>query len=234
MFTRSQQGDRFQNPDSGLDNLRCADQFSQTVHAGILHSTHGTLTLLSSYTPPTNTTQNGLSRRYQIPIWIGFGLVIACFLASIIAIFASCRPFYKNWQINPDPGSKPSLSHFITIHRANTQLDICQPAISKPVIAVTFAANLLTDPYIIFIPIPMLWKSSLKLIKKIATTIVLSAGVFILVCATLKSVLLLVVSPTQHRSPSQALLTFIKHKRNRIMALSSPTNGAPVKPSSQS
>lgn len=72
--------------------------------------------------------------------------------------------------------------------------DVCQPAIAKPVIAVTFAANLLTDPYLIFVPIPMLWKSSLKLLKKIATTIVLSAGVFILVCATLKSVFLLVVS----------------------------------------
>lgn len=72
--------------------------------------------------------------------------------------------------------------------------DVCQPAIAKPVIAVTFAANLLTDPYLIFIPIPMLWKSSLKLLKKIATTIILSAGVFILVCATLKSVFLLVVS----------------------------------------
>lgn len=77
---------------------------------------------------------------------------------------------------------------------------MCQPAIAKPVIAVTFAANLLTDPYLIFIPIPMLWKSSLKLIKKIATTIVLGAGIFILVCATLKSVFLLVVSDTYHES----------------------------------
>jgi hypothetical protein len=34
----------------------------------------------------------------------------------------------------------------------------------------------------------------LKLLKKIATTIILSAGVFILVCATLKSVFILVVS----------------------------------------
>lgn len=40
----------------------------------------------------------------------------------------------------------------------------------------------------------MLWKSSLKLIKKVATTIVLGAGVFILVCATLKSVFLIIVS----------------------------------------
>ncbi|KAJ5707490.1 hypothetical protein N7488_007291 [Penicillium malachiteum] len=116
----------------------------------------------------------GLGRRYQIPIYIGFGLVIVGFVASLITILAACRPFERNWQIYPDPGN------------------VCQPAISKPVIGITFAANLLTDPYLIFIPIPMLWKSSLKLIKKIATTIVLSAGIFVLVCATLKSVFLLV------------------------------------------
>ncbi|KAJ6118227.1 hypothetical protein N7471_013694 [Penicillium samsonianum] len=116
----------------------------------------------------------GLGRRYRVPIYVGFAFVIASSLASVITIFAACRPFHKNWQINPDPGN------------------VCQPAIAKPVIAVTFAANLLTDPYLVFIPIPMLWKSSLKVIKKIATTVVLSAGVFILVCATLNSVFLLV------------------------------------------
>lgn len=84
--------------------------------------------------------------------------------------------------------------HTLSISANTAPLDVCQPAISKPIIAVTFAANLLTDPYLILIPIPMLWKSSLKLLKKIATTIVLSAGVFILVCATLKSVFILVVS----------------------------------------
>ncbi|KAJ5385004.1 hypothetical protein N7517_002915 [Penicillium concentricum] len=116
----------------------------------------------------------GLGRRYQIPIYVGVAFVLGSFLASVITIFGACRPFHKNWQINPDPGN------------------VCQPAISKPVIAVTFAANLLTDPYLIFIPIPMLWQSSLKPLKKIAATIVLSAGVFILVCATIKSVFLLV------------------------------------------
>ncbi|CAI7586528.1 unnamed protein product [Penicillium glandicola] len=116
----------------------------------------------------------GLGRSYRIPIYVGVALVFGSFLASVITIFGACRPFHKNWQINPDPGNA------------------CQPAISTPVIAVTFAANLITDPYLIFIPIPMLWKSSLKPLKKIAATIVLSAGVFILVCATIKSVFLLV------------------------------------------
>ncbi|KAE8373647.1 hypothetical protein BDV26DRAFT_61729 [Aspergillus bertholletiae] len=116
---------------------------------------------------------NGLSHRYRVPVWVGFALVIGSFLASIIVILAACRPFHNYWQIYPDPGN------------------ICQPAISKAFIWVTFIANIITDPYLIFIPIPMLWTSSLKLIKKIATTIVLSSGVFVLVCATLKSVFLI-------------------------------------------
>ncbi|PWY76022.1 hypothetical protein BO94DRAFT_605213 [Aspergillus sclerotioniger CBS 115572] len=116
----------------------------------------------------------GLGRRHRIPIWIGSGLVGGTFLASVITIFAACRPFHKNWQIHPDPGN------------------VCQPAISKPVIAVTFAANLITDPFLVLIPLPMLWSSSLKLPKKLAVTLVLGAGIFVLVCATLKSVFLLV------------------------------------------
>jgi hypothetical protein len=49
--------------------------------------------------------KEGLGRRFRIHIWIGFGLVGATFLASIIAIYAGCRPLEKYWQINPDPGS---------------------------------------------------------------------------------------------------------------------------------
>jgi hypothetical protein len=40
----------------------------------------------------------------------------------------------------------------------------------------------------------MLWQSTLRPIKKLAATLVLSAGVLIVVCATLKSVYVLVVS----------------------------------------
>ncbi|KAJ5574054.1 uncharacterized protein N7459_008481 [Penicillium hispanicum] len=116
---------------------------------------------------------DGLGRRYRIPVYVGFVLVSVSFLASIITAFAACQPFHKYWQINPNPGN------------------ICQPAISKAIVWVTFIANIVTDPYLIFIPIPMLWQSSLKLIKKVATTIVLGAGIFVLVCATLKSVFLI-------------------------------------------
>ncbi|KEZ42842.1 hypothetical protein SAPIO_CDS5268 [Scedosporium apiospermum] len=116
----------------------------------------------------------GLGRRFKIRITVGFALVIGTFLASILTVFIACRPFNKYWQINPDPGN------------------VCQAAISRPIIWVSFASNVLTDIYLILIPLPMLWQSTLKPLKKIASTIVLGAGIFVLVCATLKSVFVLV------------------------------------------
>ncbi|KAF7114202.1 hypothetical protein CNMCM5793_007780 [Aspergillus hiratsukae] len=117
---------------------------------------------------------DGLSQRYRNPIYVGFALVIGSYLASVIVVFAACQPFHKYWQINPNPGV------------------VCQAAISKPIIWSSLASNVSTDIYLILIPIPMLWKSRLKLLKKIAATVVFGAGVFVLVCAILKSVFVLV------------------------------------------
>ncbi|KAG9252261.1 uncharacterized protein F5Z01DRAFT_638535 [Emericellopsis atlantica] len=122
----------------------------------------------------TDLVQNGLGRPYRIRINIGFALVLGTFLAAILAIFVGCRPFNHYWQINPDPGNS------------------CQAAISRPIIWTSFAANVTTDIYLILIPLPMLWKSTLRTAKKIASSIVLGAGIFVLVCATLKSVFVLV------------------------------------------
>jgi hypothetical protein len=120
-------------------------------------------------------TQNGLER-YRIRIHIAMGLIVITFIVVIMTIFLSCRPFHHYWQINPDPGNA------------------CQAAVSKPIIWVSFVSNVSTDVFLFLIPVPMLWKSTLRLLKKIAATLVLSAGVFIIVCATLKSVYVIVVS----------------------------------------
>lgn len=66
---------------------------------------------------------------------------------------------------------------------------------SRPIVWASFAANISTDIYLILIPIPMLWRSSLRTYKKIASTIVFSSGILVLVFATLKSASVLVVSP---------------------------------------
>jgi hypothetical protein len=120
-------------------------------------------------------TQNGLER-YQKRIFVAMGLIAITFVVNIMIIFLSCRPFHHYWQINPNPGN------------------VCQASISKPIVWSSFVTNVSTDIFLFMIPVPMLWKSSLRLLKKIAATLVLSAGVLIIVCATLKSVYVIVVS----------------------------------------
>lgn len=125
----------------------------------------------------TRRSQTGLGV-YQKRIYLAMILIAITFVAVILTIYLSCRPFYRYWQINPDPGN------------------VCQPAISKPILWVSFVTNVSTDTFLFFIPIPMLWKSSLRLYKKVAATLVLSAGVLIIICATLKSIYVIVVSNT--------------------------------------
>ncbi|KAI0508761.1 hypothetical protein F5B22DRAFT_382226 [Xylaria bambusicola] len=128
------------------------------------------LSVLVFYTRLTQ----GLGRRYRLQIWAGFGLVIGTFIASLAVVLFSCLPIEKNWQIYPDPGNH------------------CQPAISKTIVWTTFATSASTDIYLILVPLPMLWGSTLKLIKKIASSIVLGAGIFVLVSATVKTIFVIV------------------------------------------
>ncbi|GAO13090.1 hypothetical protein UVI_02024520 [Ustilaginoidea virens] len=100
-----------------------------------------------------------------------------------------------SWSVVPlsSPlGRVASLTPTLCSARTDEPPDSCQPAISLPIVWVSFASNICTDLYLILIPIPMLWRSRLKTIKKIASSVVLGAGIFVLVCATLKSIFVLV------------------------------------------
>ncbi|KAK4136131.1 triacylglycerol lipase-like protein [Trichocladium antarcticum] len=120
---------------------------------------------------------NGLGRRYRLRVHIGFAIIIAGYLASVLSIFASCRPFHRYWQIHPDPTNS------------------CEAAVSRPLVWTSFGANISSDLYLIMIPIPLLWGSRLRLVEKIASTLVLCAGIFVLVCATVKTAFILSDKP---------------------------------------
>ena len=53
--------------------------------------------------------QSGLHKSYTNRIYIGFALLASTYIALMLTLFLTCRPFHKYWQINPNPGSK--LSH---------------------------------------------------------------------------------------------------------------------------
>ncbi|PGH07329.1 hypothetical protein GX51_01873 [Blastomyces parvus] len=118
----------------------------------------------------------GLKRSYRIRIYIGFAFIVGSWLAVILNLFLACRPFHKNWQIYPDPGN------------------VCQPAISNQIIWVFLGFNVTTDMYLLSIPIPMLWQSSIKPLKKVGLTVLFSGGLLVMACAVLR-VVMIVIDP---------------------------------------
>ncbi|KAK6829372.1 hypothetical protein PG987_009956 [Apiospora arundinis] len=84
----------------------------------------------------------------------------------------------------------PTGSYFMDI-TTNQDADFCQPAISKVDIFVTVVLNVVTDLYLLTIPIPMLWQSSIKPVKKAALIVMFSGGVFVTAAGVLRCVLII-------------------------------------------
>ncbi|KAI1453954.1 hypothetical protein F4805DRAFT_340068 [Annulohypoxylon moriforme] len=115
----------------------------------------------------------GLMRGHRILIYIGFILIPVSWLILILIIFLGCRPFHYNWQIYPDPGNA------------------CYPAVSRQLLIGSLVLNVVTDLYLITIPVVILWRSTLRLAKKIGLIILFSGGFLVIACAILRSVLML-------------------------------------------
>ncbi|EEH42662.2 uncharacterized protein PADG_07482 [Paracoccidioides brasiliensis Pb18] len=141
-------------------------------------STYGTLlwSLKSSLLVLYSRLTFGLKRSYRIRIYIGFCFIIASWMIVLMNLFLACRPFHKYWQIYPDPGN------------------VCQPAISNQIIWVFLGFNVATDLYLLYIPIPMLWQSSIKPLKKIGLMLLFSGGLLVVGCAILR-VVMIVMDP---------------------------------------
>lgn len=74
------------------------------------------------------------------------------------------------------------------------QPDLCQPALSHVYIFVTLSLNIITDIYLILIPIPMLWRAWLPTIKKLGLVLLFSGAIFVTVAGVLRCILILQVS----------------------------------------
>ncbi|KAF7556521.1 hypothetical protein G7Z17_g1313 [Cylindrodendrum hubeiense] len=110
---------------------------------------------------------------YKTKIYIGFGSIVATYIAVVASLLFSCHPFERFWQINPNPGN------------------LCQPASSKLYIFLIVALNIVTDLYLILIPIPMLWGAQIPKVKKIGLVVLFSGGIFVMVAGLLRCVLIL-------------------------------------------
>lgn len=107
-------------------------------------------------------------------IRLGFIFIGVTYVITITAILAGCgAPFRKNWQIYPDPGNR------------------CQPAISKYDLFFTVVLNVVTDLYLMSIPLPLFWKAQIPIKKKTWLLIMFSGGIFVVMAGILRCVLIL-------------------------------------------
>lgn len=58
-----------------------------------------------------------------------------------------------------------------------------------------YAFNVVTDCYLLSIPIPLLWNTTIRPLKKAGLCVLFSGGAFIIVCATLRAVYIVTVRP---------------------------------------
>ncbi|KAF5657792.1 integral membrane protein PTH11 [Fusarium heterosporum] len=108
----------------------------------------------------------GLWQR-KIVIWTQIGTVLAYF-GVIAAIWGHCTPVRKNWQVYPNPG------------------DACTLGVANYLTLVVL--NIITDVFIVSIPVPLLWTVKLSIQRKLLIGVLLCSGVFIMIATLLRCI----------------------------------------------
>ncbi|CEL09368.1 hypothetical protein ASPCAL12505 [Aspergillus calidoustus] len=104
---------------------------------------------------------------------IAYLLLGVSYLAVALTIILSCQPMHRFWQISPDPGN------------------ICQPACSKVYVLVVMIPNVLTDIYLMSIPLPLLWTVRIGIRRKVTLMALFSGAVFVIMAAIIRAVTIL-------------------------------------------
>lgn len=102
--------------------------YARLTYAMPLFTTGG-LKILTSF-------RSGLSH-LRIRVIIAYVILGITYAVVFFTILLSCQPFHHFWQVNPDPGL------------------ICQPTKSPAYVLVVVIPNILTDIYLLSIPLPV-------------------------------------------------------------------------------
>lgn len=107
----------------------------------------------------------GLYQQRLVKIFAG--IAVASYVAVWLTITCGCHPIHLNWQVLPYPPEKS-----------------CQMKLQN--FYVTTVLNVLTDALILVVPIPLLWGMRVSLSRKIALTVLLCSGIFVIIAAILR------------------------------------------------
>lgn len=139
VFTRRQhsnptsQDTRLKDPACWMDGIRHHALGPQGIITSVLHTFDGMLGYLLHFRTISDIIlQAGMGRFYELRIYIGYGLVSVSYLVVVMNLFLGCRPFHRNWQINPDPGGMNHQSgHHTQLLTVNSQMSASLPCLDK-------------------------------------------------------------------------------------------------------
>ncbi|KAL4990945.1 hypothetical protein BDW68DRAFT_193617 [Aspergillus falconensis] len=111
----------------------------------------------------------------HLPARVRFAYILigVTYLAVALTLVLSCQPMHRFWQVNPDPG--------------NT----CQPARSIVYVLVVMIPNVLTDLYLMSIPLPLLWAVKIGTRRKMTLMGLFSGAIFIGVAGIIRAVVII-------------------------------------------
>ncbi|KAJ3546249.1 hypothetical protein NM208_g2092 [Fusarium decemcellulare] len=99
------------------------------------------------------------------------------YAAVFFTILLSCQPFHHFWQVTPDPGT------------------LCRPTNSPAYVLVVVIPNILTDIYLLSIPLPLLWGVNISLRRRLTLMLLFSGALFIMMAGTIRAVTILTSGP---------------------------------------
>ncbi|KAL4739820.1 hypothetical protein BDV11DRAFT_215001 [Aspergillus similis] len=115
----------------------------------------------------------------HLPTRVRFAYILlgVTYLAVALTLVLSCQPMRRFWQIYPDPG--------------NT----CQPTRSIVYVLVVMIPNIVTDLYLMSIPLPLLWTVKIGTRRKITLMGLFSGAIFIGVAGIIRAVIIITSGP---------------------------------------
>ncbi|RAH54670.1 hypothetical protein BO85DRAFT_499872 [Aspergillus piperis CBS 112811] len=115
----------------------------------------------------------------HLPARVRFAYILlgVTYLVVGLTIVLGCQPMHKNWQINPNPGN------------------ICQPTKSTLSVLIVVIPNVITDLYLMSIPLPLLWAVKISIRQKLTLMALFSSAAFIIMAGIIRAVTILTAGP---------------------------------------
>ncbi|KAI2616111.1 hypothetical protein GGS26DRAFT_578881 [Hypomontagnella submonticulosa] len=122
---------------------------------------------------------------FTFRVRIAYVLLGVTYVFVALSLLLGCQPLTKYWQIYPDPGN------------------LCQPTNSRLSVLVVVIPNILTDCYLLSIPMPLLWMANISFRHKLTLMVLFSGAVFVMVAGIIRAAVILEAGPEGAVSGSQ-------------------------------